>query len=162
MSEELIIRAASAADYGSACLLLDSLDALHRERLPWLFRAPETEARTTAYFEQWLAAGDAHVLLADAGEVVGIAIVLLRAAPDFAVFIPQRWAVLDNLVVAPSWRRRGIARSLTRAAEEWASAQGAAWLELGVYEFNHEARSFYEALGYVPLSRKLRKGLSSP
>jgi len=34
------------------------------------------------------------------------------------------------------------------------------WLELGVYELNHEARAFYAVLGYLPVSTKLRKPLS--
>jgi GNAT superfamily N-acetyltransferase len=53
----------------------------------------------------------------------------------------------------------GEVRALTRAAERWAVGRGAKWLELGVYEFNAEARAFYQALGYSPVSTKLRKPL---
>jgi diamine N-acetyltransferase len=157
VSHEFVVRVASSADYEPACVLLDQLDELHRLRLPWLFRTPETQPRSRSYFEQLLTADDSSVLVAEAGDIVGIAIVLLRAAPEFPVFIPQHWGVLDNVVVAPSHRRRGVGRLLALAAETWASARGAAWLELGVYEFNTEARRFYESLGYLPLSSKLRK-----
>jgi hypothetical protein len=34
---------------------------------------------------------------------------------------------------------------------------GAAWIEVNVYDVNAEARRFYESLGYLPLSTKLRK-----
>ena len=37
----------------------------------------------------------------------------------------------------------------------------ARWLELGVYQFNEPARSFYEKLGYVPVSTKLRRPLDT-
>jgi hypothetical protein len=39
----------------------------------------------------------------------------------------------------------------------WTLEAGAAWVELNVYEFNQDARHFYEALGYLPLSTKLRR-----
>jgi diamine N-acetyltransferase len=157
MSHDLVVRIASPADYEQACVLLDRLDELHRQRLPWLFRTPETQPRSRSYFEQLLIAGDSSILVADAGGVVGVAIVLIRSAPQFPVFIPQRWGVLDAVVVSPSCRRRGVGRQLALAAETWATAQGAAWVELGVYEFNSDARRFYEALGYLPVSSKLRK-----
>ena len=38
---------------------------------------------------------------------------------------------------------------------------GAPWVELNVYEVNAEARRFYEALGYLRLSTKLRKPAGS-
>jgi diamine N-acetyltransferase len=157
MSHDLAVRVASPADYEQACILLDRLDELHRQRLPWLFRTPATQPRSRSYFEQLLSASDSAILVAEAGDVVGVAIVLIRSAPEFPVFIQQRWGVLDNVVVSPHFRRRGVGRQLALAAETWASAQGVAWVELGVYEFNTDARRFYEALGYLPISSKLRK-----
>lgn len=43
------------------------------------------------------------------------------------------------------------------AALHWGTRFGVPWVELNVYEFNSEARRFYEALGYLPYSLKLRK-----
>jgi ribosomal protein S18 acetylase RimI-like enzyme len=101
------------------------------------------------------------VFVADAGQVVGIVIGLMRWAPQFPVFRKQHWAVLDGIAVDPKWRRRGIGKRLTRAVEEWAIEMGAPWVELNVYEFNAQARGFYEALGYLPVSTKLRKPTSA-
>ena len=81
--------------------MLDGLDELHREHLPWLFRTPATQARSRDYFEQLLSGDDSCVLVADAGEVVGVVIALMRSTPDFQVFIPQRWGILDSIVVSP-------------------------------------------------------------
>jgi len=159
MSEDCVIRRASPADYEATCALFDELDALHREQLPWLFRAPAERPRSQDYFDELLSSDRTSILLAAASSIVGLATVRLQSAPDFAVFVPQRWGVIDDIMVLPSWRRRGIGARLARAAENWASDGGAAWLELGVYEFNTEARAFYEALGYVPVSTKLRRPL---
>lgn len=158
---EVTIRRARLEDHAEACRLYDAVDELHREHLPWIFRRPEEQPRPEAYFLDLLSREDAAVFVAAAGQVVGIAIGLLRLAPEFPVFRKQSWGVLDGIAVAPNWRRRGIGKRLTHAVEEWAIGLGAPWVELNVYEFNTEARAFYEALGYLPVSTKLRKPTSS-
>ena len=156
-STQATIRLARLSDYDGACRLLDVLDALHRERLPWMFQAPSGQPRSEDYFADLLKREDMAVFVADAGQLVGVALGLMRAAPELPVFIEQRWGLLDGLVVDPAWRRRGVGELLARAVEAWALRLGARWVEVNVYEFNDEARRFYEALGYLPLSMKLRK-----
>jgi GNAT superfamily N-acetyltransferase len=160
MGEPFIVRAATLGDYDSMCALLGEVDELHRLNVPWLFCKPSTEPRSQAFFEQLLCSDDAAVFVADvAGHIVGVANALIRPSPGFALFITQRWGVLDNIAVSKSWRRRGVGTALTRSAEQWVRARGAKWIELGVYEFNADARSFYQTLGYCPVSTKLRKPL---
>lgn len=154
---EPMIRRAGLDDYDGACRLLGVLDTLHRERLPWLFKAPSGPPRSEAYFAELLKRDDSAVFVADAGNLVGVAVGLMRVAPEFPTYIQQRWGVLDSLVVDPAWRRRGIGKLLARSVEGWAVELGAPWVELNVYHVNDQARSFYEALGYVPLSTKLQK-----
>jgi len=154
---EAMIRRALPDDYVQMCRLFDALDELHRNRAPWMFEAPASQPRSESFFADLLGNEDAVVFVADAGHLVGVAHGLMRAAPDFPVFVRQRWGVVDGVVVDPAWRRRGIGTLLTQSIEEWALGLGARWVELNVYEFNAEARRFYEALGYVPLSTKLRK-----
>lgn len=156
MSADATIRRAGAHDYSGVCRLMDALDALHRERLPWMFKASDA-SRSQAYFEDLLRRERSAVFVADAGHLVGVAIGALRAAPQLPVFIEQRWGVLDSLVVDPAWRRCGLGKRLARAVEAWALAQGAPWVEVNVYDVNAEALRFYEALGYAPLSARLRK-----
>jgi len=162
MMEEPVIRPATPADYEATYELFAQLDALHLARLPWLLQTPEAPARSEAYFNELLSSERSAVLLAVAPQVVGLATVRLRSAPELAVFIPQDSAVVDDVVVLPAWRRRGIGTLLLRAAETWAHARGAAWLELVVYDFNAEARAFYEARGYLAVSAKLRRPLTGP
>jgi GNAT superfamily N-acetyltransferase len=156
-SMQATIRQARLDDYDGACRLMDALDAFHRERLPWMFETPNNQARSEGYFADLLKREDSAVFVADAGHLVGVAVGLMRTAPEFPVFIQQRWGVLDGLVVDPAWRRRGIGELLARSVEAWALRLGAPWVEVNVYENNAEARRFYEALGYLPLSTKLRK-----
>ena len=157
MSEAFLIREAQAADYAGMCKLFGEVDALHAERAPWMFRTPLSEPRSAEFLANQLSHADSTLFVADAGELVGVATVVMRSAPEFGVFVPQRWAVLDGIAVTRAWQRRGVGRALTGAAEGWARTQGARWVELVVYDFNANARAFYEALGYLPTSMKLRK-----
>ena len=157
-----MIRRARPDDYAQARGLLDALDELHRERAPWMFKTPASQPRPESFFTDLLNSDDSAVFVDDAGQLVGIAHGLMRAAPDFPVFVRQRWGVLDGLVVDPAWRRRGIGKLLTLSIEEWALGLGAPWVELNVYEFNADARKFYESLGYLPMSTKLRKPRPDP
>jgi diamine N-acetyltransferase len=151
------IRPARPDDYEGVCRLMAVADALHHERLPWMFSTPNGPSRSEANFADLLKREDSAVFVADTGTLVGVALGMMRAAPESPMFIQQRWGVLEALVVDSAWRRRGIGARLTRAVEAWALGLGAPWVELNVYEFNQEARRFYEALGYLPLSTKLRK-----
>lgn len=157
MPAEPTVRRARIQDYEAVSRLFDSLDTLHRERLPWMFRVPPSVPRTAEFFAETLTRDDAAVFVADADGIVGLAHGLMRAAPDLPIFVPQRWGVLDSLVVDAAWRRRGIGRRLAYAIDEWAFGQGAAWVEVSVYDVNDEARQFYEALGYLPLRTIIRK-----
>jgi ribosomal protein S18 acetylase RimI-like enzyme len=160
MSEAFLVRAATLGDYDQVCALLAPVDELHRVNVPWLFCKPSTEPRSKDFFAGLLSDEDSTVLVAEARDgLVGVATAVMRSAPNFAVFVSQRWGVLDNLAVLDAWRRRGVGTSLTRQAERWVNGRGAKWIELGVYEFNAAARSFYQALGYLPVTTKLRKPL---
>lgn len=75
------------------------------------------------------------------------------------MFRPRRWAVVETLVVRDDRRRRGVGRALLEAAHAWAGARGLKEVQLNLWEVNAEARSFYEALGYRTLSRKLGRSL---
>jgi GNAT superfamily N-acetyltransferase len=83
-----------------------------------------------------------HVLLAEGeGGLVGFVCVLLDEEPLWG-------ACLDNLHVLPGFKGRGLGRQLFRSAAQWVVSKEPGWpMHLWVFEANHGARRFYEALG---------------
>ena len=66
---------------------------------------------------------------------------------------PVAW--VEELMVSPDWRRRGMGASLMRAAEQWATEQGAVYLALAT----RRAADFYGAIGYSESATFFRKVL---
>jgi [ribosomal protein S18]-alanine N-acetyltransferase len=58
-------------------------------------------------------------------------------------------ALLENLAVDSTWRRRGVAKALCAATMEWAKSEGAWGLNLEVRVSNAAALALYGSLGFV-------------
>jgi len=58
--------------------------------------------------------------------------------------------VVEDMVVDPAHRRRGVGRSLMKAMAGWAGEQGATRLQLLADKNNPPALAFYERIGWQP------------
>jgi ribosomal protein S18 acetylase RimI-like enzyme len=154
------IREAVPSDYEDLCVLFDQVDALHRAHLPWIFQQPAGPARDEAYVHHLIADPSAGLFVAQVEDrLAGLVCVMLREPPEIPLFVPRRYAVVEDLVVQAAFRRAGIGRALMEHAQRWAVAQGTGSIELGVWEFNQDAIEFYRALGYDTVSRRMSKRL---
>lgn len=79
------------------------------------------------------------------GELVAIAGVSTRTH-----FFSGTVDFVENVVVLPAWRGRGVGEALMRHLEARARAHGSVKLTLDTYAVNQGARRFYERLGYDP------------
>lgn len=154
------VRAAVPDDYDNLCLLIDQGDALHRKRLPRIFRKPEGPVREKEHLLALMKNEETAIFVAEIdGRPAGYLNILVTEAKDIPVMVPRRYAVVDQITVDARYRRLGIGRALMEQAERWALEIGAASVELNVYEFNQEAIEFYRALGYKTASRRMRRRL---
>jgi len=160
MTARVNIRLARKGDFPELAALYEQGDAIHRQHLPSLFQKPAGLPREEDFLLALLDDPEAALLVAEAsGQLVGLVQVFVRATPEIPILMPRRYATVDNIVVKESHRRLGIGQVLMEAVHDWARAQGAAEIELNVYEFNRQAIALYEKLGYQTLSRKMRKSL---
>jgi len=157
------LRPAEEADLEALVELHAQLVELHPYFVPYN-RAKGREALAGA-----LAEPDRLVLVAEAAEAPGVP--ESDGKPVALINIVVRWSDwwgvhqgwIDDLYVAPGWRRRGIGRRLTKAALEWLEARDV--LEVGVRTDPDlpGAERLYEALGFhrrqVELYRRYRAPL---
>ncbi len=136
--EELHIRQARAADVDSLVGLLRILFALEED---FTFDAP----RARRGLALLLAAGRAAVLVAEQGNrIVGMCtgqVVISTAEGGPAVLV-------EDVVVLPERRGRGVGRSLLAALAGWSREQGAERMQLLADHTNRNALAFYQRTGW--------------
>jgi ribosomal protein S18 acetylase RimI-like enzyme len=162
MSLAFDIRTARVADIPAIVELFGPIDELHSAGAPYAFRGSAAVPRSAQRIEELIAGPGTTILVAAAGErvlgQVGIEIVTISA--DRMPFVPRRYALVNDLMVASDAQRRGIGGALMTAAERWSIGQGVDAVELTVWEFNQNALHLYERLGYATQMRRLRRVLT--
>ena len=137
----ITVREARAEDFVALLRLLDEMDeSMYRGRED----AGEGDVR--ALYEAILADGDQRLLVAeDGGRLVGSAHVMVLRHMGRSL---PRSAVVEGVVVDPSYRRKGLGAALMRAAAEAAREAGCYKLTLTSNLARTGAHRFYSRLGW--------------
>ena len=150
------VRHALPQDYEGLTSLFEEVDRLHQDHLPDRFQAVEGPIRPRSYVLDLIAREDVGLFVAEQeAQLVGFVHVRLVQAPDIPIFVPRRYAFVENIAVKGSFRRQGVGWALMEETHRWAAAQGAESVELNVYGFNEAALAFYRDLGYGMVSQKM-------
>ena len=158
---DILIRPMKPADYGAFSAFYRDLHRLHVQAMPNIFR-PETGLPPEDVFCGDLQRDDHCMLLAEAdGKPVGMCILLWKEVPDDPLFplLPRKTGHIDDLYVAPEFRRRGIATLLCREAERLARERDVPHLTLMVWSFNEDAMGLYKKLGFASTLINMEKKL---
>jgi ribosomal protein S18 acetylase RimI-like enzyme len=107
---------------------------------------PFDPARARAFLAERFGHHESLILLArdEAGASMGFT----QLYPLFSSVRTVRTYLLNDLFVAPSARRQGVAKALLEAAAAQAKALGAASLSLSTGLDNAPAQALYESLGW--------------
>ena len=128
---------------------IDDVMAIEREsfRVPWPTEAFLDELRTSSY---------SRCLVSRAQDGAGDSLASARnpLAGYICYWILEGELMINNLAVAPAWRRRGIARSLLRHALAESRRLGCAAAYLEVRPSNQAAQALYAAEGFQPYGRR--------
>ena len=155
---DLNIRQANTGDARVVCQLLGEGAELHAQHLPMHLSRLEPSA-AEEFVRHILQAENARVLLAELdGRPVGLVHFNLVKDRGNPAQLGRSFVSVSTLIVQAAFRRRGIGQALMQRVHQWAEKQQVKDVELNVYEFNAEARSFYEQLGYETISRRMRRG----
>lgn len=149
------IRPAVRADYPALVPIAQEILDLHADALPEIFRA-SGDPLHERYFRDLLSSGSGAIYVAEvAGEIVGFAAIAVRDTPAYGMLVERKTATLENIVVTAAQRGAGVGLALFQACVAWARRQGANSLDLIVWEFNDDARAFYERHGMATLNRTM-------
>ena len=109
------------------------------------YEQPSDVARARAFLTARIHHGESTIFLARLdGEPAGFT----QLYPSFSSVSTTRVWILNDLYVAASARRSGVARSLLRHAASWAAETGATGLALETAVDNFSAKALYEKLGW--------------
>jgi len=122
------------------------------------YRQPPDLARARAFLAERIERSESLILLARDDDGAGLGFTQLY--PLFSSVRAVRTWLLNDLFVAPSARRRGVAGGLLRAAAEQARERGAASLSLSTALDNAPAQALYESLGWQRESGFCEYGLA--
>lgn len=160
MEEKVTVRRATMSDYAPVCELFGQGDALHAVALPHLFQRTQGPARDEELIAQIVNDADTLLLVAEnAGHLVGVLRAVVRQAHNHPAVVPRSFVEVSEVVVREGLRGRGIGTLLMEEAHRWAVERGAGTVELSVWEFNSQALSLYEKLGYTTMYRRLSRAV---
>ena len=140
------IRPVERGDLVPVLRLWAYLDALQSDLDPVLATVEDAEALWTAEFNSMLDDPGVLALVATIErEVVGL--VTAHVAEPRPLYQPDLFVFVDEIVVAPAWRQRGVAKRLVEQVQAWAHGLGIARVEARVVAAGEAARAFWRSVG---------------
>jgi len=114
---------------------------------------PSDPALAREFIDARMTRGESVILLANSdGKAVGFT----QLYPAFSSVSATRTWILNDLLVLPDARRKGVASALLVAAADFARDHGALRLELETDHDNVTAQALYRAMGWTPYDGTLR------
>lgn len=99
------------------------------------------------------------LIAAEQGEVLGFAHLEELQSPTYGPFLPRRYVLLMDLVVAPDYRSKGVGTMLIEEAKDWGRARGLDYIELAVLQENAGAFKLYQREGFQTVMQTMKCAL---
>ena len=141
------IRDMESKDYPEIDRLMKELHELHVKGRPDLYTELD-HPYSREEFEKIVSDPEIIAILAeDKSVVIGLCIGTLRKKSGM---VEMKTMYIEDLIVDRNFRGKGIASQLYEEMEERGRNTGAKRLDLMVWEFNNDAKRFYEKQGMRP------------
>lgn len=143
------IRLATPSDSQILSRLCMDVQSLHAQNHPAIFKVPEREDFAVSFFEEMLADSAVHIFIAEEeGEPLGYVLCKLVERPENPFTRSLRYLLVDQISVRPESRGRGVGRALIQRAESLARELAVSRIQLDSWDFNVDAHTFFEKLGF--------------
>lgn len=156
------IRQAALSDIPALVALNRIVHAIHATAAPTTFRPNPPDQVVADAFKAAIDAPSSYWLLAEEEESAAFLSADFRERAETWYMLPHRVCYIGGIVVAPHFRRRGIARSLLAELKREANSRGVARIELDVWTFNDEARQAFANLGFHPAMERMTLSANEP
>ncbi len=158
--KRITIRHAVSEDIPGLYRLFSTVDQMHREAHPEIFKQVEFPDEIKEYYQSCITEPDASIILAEeSNKIIGGLICTLKTTPNVPILVPRKYACIDNIAVSGPYQQHGVGRDLIETAQRWAFQRGASMVELSVWEFNQDAANFYQKLGFRTFRRRMVKDI---
>jgi GNAT superfamily N-acetyltransferase len=143
------IRQADPADSFLLSSLCRDVQVLHAEQHPDIFKMPQGEDFAVSFFDEILADPTSRIFIVEEnGPAIGYIFCKLFEHTENPFTYTNRFLQIEQISVRPDARRHGAGAALLNRVEELAREMGVTKLQLDSWEFNTEAHTFFERLGF--------------
>ena len=153
-----MLREANLSDFEAVEVLARQSRVMHAESYPdllWKERFNGDSVKTKEDFEYLIESGYEEnglsqwkiFVFEENGDILGYCITEAWEYEGHPVFRDARVLGIEDIFVDEKARGKGIGRQLFNRAKDYAKEIGAVRMQLAVWDFNKDARKFYENLG---------------
>ena len=151
-----MVRYAKREDLSRVNELRRQVNDLHVEGRPDIFK-PGFSQELQDFLYKIFESDNMDVIVAERGGVIcGFACVQYVDKPESPYSYARRFYDVDEFCVDARFRRQGVATELIDFIKQQAKAKGFDRVELNMWEFNEDARAFYEAVGFTTYRRYMQ------
>jgi len=156
------IRQATISDVPVLVSLNRPVQDMHADAFPERFRRDAPGEVVARAFGAMIEAPSSYWIVAEEEEPIAFLSAEFRERDESWCLISHRVCYLAAIVVAPGFRRRGIARALLAALQQEADARSVNWIELDVWAFNKQARQVFINLGFQGRMERMTLSAGKP
>jgi len=143
------IRLASTKDAETISALNDSVQKLHADALPHVFKPPSADSFPASLAAALINDPDTYIYLALVDEKpAGYIYVQIVRRGDSATQHARDQVYIHHIAVEEAFQRRGVGRALMRAVIDLAEEKGIKEVSLDTWAFNSRARRFFKGQGF--------------
>ena len=155
------IRDVLESDLSSIAELLLIVHELHVNAHPETYREISHEIAVD-FLARRMAEKNAYLRVAEIdSELHGYYTATIRSSPSLPLCQPRDFIYLNEVVVRPQSRMRGVGRALMADLQVLARQDGVAEIELDVGCFNSEAKAFFQRQGFEVLRERMSTRVST-
>jgi GNAT superfamily N-acetyltransferase len=157
----IAVRLATLSDAGVIARQTSSVQQLHNEALPFIFRPPSPDLFPRHKLEALIHDPNSIVAVAEiGGQVVGhiYGAVVNRTESEFNR--AYSYLYIYQIDIDDKGRRQGAGTALITFVRDRARALGLTALQVEHWAFNAGARDFFEACGFSPMRVMMRQAVS--